>query len=160
MQFNVEAIKRRLADYSELEKDIQNQLERLERLSAKMYGLSSPALTGMPSSGSKSVDKLTYLVSKRDELQSSIDDKIRRRDSDRLYLQNLVNGLSKADERAVIELRYFDGEKWSDVNSIIFGTKDDFDEKEDSYLRRTHMMHGDALIQMARREYETSSRKN
>ena len=54
------------------------------------------------------------------------------------------------DERAVIRIRYIDRENWRTVAKMMFGMNDDFDYREDTYIRRVHKIHGSALLDMAR----------
>ena len=58
--------------------------------------------------------------------------------------------LRNPDEKAVIRMRYFDRASWPEVRDMLFGHKPDFDEKEETYLRRTHRVHESALVNMAK----------
>ncbi|MCD7920675.1 MAG: hypothetical protein LUG45_11540 [Clostridiales bacterium] len=48
-----------------------------------------------------------------------------------------------------MEARYLDGERWNDVNCMLFGGNPDFENREDSYTRRVTRIHGRALEHLA-----------
>ena len=53
------------------------------------------------------------------------------------------------DDKLVIQLRYFDRLGWPEVAETLFGSREDFDDKYDSYMRRTLRIHGTALVELA-----------
>lgn len=46
-------------------------------------------------------------------------------------------------------MRYLDGCRWEEVAEMLFGQRDDYEEKADSFLRRVHKIHGAALGKLA-----------
>lgn len=60
-------------------------------------------------------------------------------------LTTVINALPCAQQRQVILARYMDGQKWPTITTLIFGEKEDFTEKRDSYKRAVYRIHGDAL---------------
>ena len=46
-------------------------------------------------------------------------------------------------------MRYIDRESWNTVAELMFGGREDYEGKEDTYLRRVHKVHGAALQNMA-----------
>lgn len=60
-------------------------------------------------------------------------------------LIKIINALPCVEQRQVVLARYMDGLPWGTVNVIVFGKKDDFDIKRDSYQRRIYRIHGNAL---------------
>lgn len=55
------------------------------------------------------------------------------------------------DQRAVLQMRYLDGCRWLEITEMLFGGDPDyFDERQDSFLRRTHKIHGKALAALAK----------
>jgi len=148
-KYDVDAMKERLYSYRESDKEIDEQIERLERLVSKMSRPGATALSDMPKNHSASTDRMADMVSRKEELESCIKVAIRKRDSERKSIESMLKKLKRADERSVIRMRYFDGVGWNDVNRMMFGRKDDFDEREDSYLRRVHHLHSNAIIHLA-----------
>lgn len=57
----------------------------------------------------------------------------------------IINALPCVDQRQVVLARYIDGMAWGTITAIIFGKREDFDEKQQSYQRRIYRIHGNAL---------------
>lgn len=53
--------------------------------------------------------------------------------------------LEEPNERQVIRLRYIDGFTWTDVCRGLFGRRKDYEERLDTFERRTYKIHGKAL---------------
>jgi hypothetical protein len=60
-------------------------------------------------------------------------------------LIKIINQLPRVEQRQVLLARYMDGQGWQAITAAIFGDRCDFDEKAQSYLRRVHRIHGNAL---------------
>lgn len=149
-RYDVAVVKERLNEYREKERDIDNQIERLERLVAKMTGPGAQAITDMPRAPSATDDRMAELVGQKEELESSIRKSVKEQSEERMEIEKILKRLRHSDERAVIRMRYFDRESWNGVTEMMFGGKADFMGKEDTYLRRVHKIHGSALLNMAR----------
>jgi hypothetical protein len=146
---DVRAVKKRLLAFRDIERDIDNQIERLENLTAKMYSVGSPEMSDMPKGSSVISDRIAANVARKMELEESIRGMIARRDAEQKWLGDILEHIRKPDERAVIQMRYVDSEDWNHVCRMLFGSKWDFNEKEESYLRRTTNLHGRALVSIA-----------
>lgn len=154
-RYDVEAVKQRLTEYLENERDIDNQIERLEHLNARMVGVGAQVLTDMPKSPSVTNDRMAELLGQKEELELAIRAAVTEQSKERQRIEAILKHLRNPDERAVIRMRYFDRSSWPEVRDMMFGHKADFDEKEETYLRRTHRVHGSALVNMARYMEET-----
>ena len=148
--YDVAAVKNRLNRYREKERDIDTQIERLERLEDRLTSIGSPAISDMPKSHGASDDRLVNLIAEKDELESKIRLDIKAQNRAWHEIEDVLDMLTKSDEKAVIRVRYHDRESWSSVSRILFGKRKDFAEKEGSYLRRVHKLHGSALVNLAR----------
>lgn len=148
-KYDVESVKNRLVEYRERERDIDNQIERVERLEMKMTSIGSPVISDMPKAASPSHDKIGSMIAQKEELEICIREDIQKQEKERAEIEIILKQLKHSDERAVIRMRYFDGASWNDVVDMLFGGKTDFLGKEDTYLRRTHKIHGSALLNMA-----------
>lgn len=146
----VATVKKRLEDYRELDKYIQQQIERMENLEAKMYYLKAQVLSDMPKSPNAVSDRTGALVAQHDEMEEKIRGLIAERDQEWAWVKRLLAGIRKANERTVIECRYHDGEKWEKIAQILFGDREDFEDKSESYKRACFRIHGEALMEMAR----------
>ncbi|MCD8398271.1 MAG: DUF1492 domain-containing protein [Lachnospiraceae bacterium] len=147
---DAKSIKTRLLQYREKERDIDNQIERLDALAAKLYGVGSPQITDMPKGSSPSGDRTLSQIARKQKLEEQVKEMINEQADEQKWIESVLGRLSIADEKAVIRMRYIDGEKWDNVSELLFGSKDDYEEKRDSYLRRVTKLHGRALINMAR----------
>lgn len=147
---DVGRIKKLLNDYLEDENEIEKQNERLERINTKLYTVGSPELSTMPKSPTPCEDNVTDLIAKKEVLASKIKELVRKHEEDRRYIEVMIWKLKSSDERAIIQMRYLDKENWQDINFIFFGGKNDYLEKESSYLRRIYYIHGDALCNLQR----------
>lgn len=148
-RYDTDAVKYRLIEYREREKDIDSQTERLDRLEVKIRSVGSPTLSDMPKSPSPPQDRTTALIADKIDLENDIRQAIAEQRKEKEAIETILRKLRHSEERAVIRMRYFDGASWNDVVDMLFGGKDDFLGKEDTYLRRTHKIHGSALLNMA-----------
>lgn len=142
-------VKKWLVRYREREQEIDDQIELVERLQSQMTSTSAKEITGMPRGSSSSGDRLASMVAQKDELETEIRNLIRQREESRRYIEEAVKHLPKAEEKAVIRLRYIGRSSWTEVVAMMFGKNDGFDEKQESYLRRVTKTHGRALEDMA-----------
>lgn len=60
-----------------------------------------------------------------------------------------LRGRGSADMRCIIRCRYIDGFPWSETAEILFGHREDFNERYDTFLRRTHLIHQKALAALS-----------
>lgn len=147
---NVGAVKDWLIEYRNNERDLDNQSERLERLVMKMNSVGTQNLSDMPRTPTRTHDRIGDYLARREELEENIAATIKRQTATRTRIEELLSALKNPDEKAVIRGRYLDCLSWSDVSDLMFGGKPDFIGKEDSYLRRTHKIHGNALYHIAK----------
>ena len=149
-KYNTEAVKEWLKTYPEKLSDIRNMQAQLERLEDKLSSIGSPTLSDMPKAPSRALDKEAELIAQKIDLEREIEQEKANLHNLRLEIEKMMGCLKRANEKAVIRAKYLCEEKWEDVSFIIFGAKEDFLDKEDSYQRRTYMIHGSALLNMAK----------
>ncbi|MCD8105227.1 MAG: hypothetical protein LUF35_09565 [Lachnospiraceae bacterium] len=99
--------------------------------------------------GSPSQDRIGAVLAQKEELSGRIRSMIEAQTNLRHEIERCVGQLRSADEKAVILMRYVDNEKWADISQLLFGGKEDFLDREDSYLRRTSKIHKRALEDLA-----------
>ena len=131
-------IKDRLAAYTAMLRDIDNQLERLDRMEMTM-----PRGSGTPS------DRTGMMVERKMELEEQIDRLKAEEKQERNAIEGLILQLSDPDERAVIRLRYFDRADWESTCGVLFGDRRDYVDRVDAYQNRTYKIHGRALLNLA-----------
>lgn len=145
-----DAIKEKLERFSALQRKIDNQIERLENLTATMGSPSTPNLTGMPSGGGDGTSKTERQVLKKLELQERIRELTKQERQLRQELEAMIDQMEKPDEQIVIEMRYLDRARWWPICAALYSTEPDYDEKADKYLKRTFKLHGSALQTLAK----------
>lgn len=145
-----DAIRKKLERYAAFQRKIDNQIERLENLTATMDSPSTPNLTGLPSGGGDGTSKIERQVIKKTELEEKIRRMIQEERELREELELLIDAMKNPDEQTVIEMRYFDRAKWWPICAALYSAEPDYDEKADKYLKRTFKLHGSALQALAR----------
>lgn len=148
-QYDTDAIKEWLYDYRETERDIDTQVERLDRLDMQMTSVSSPIISDMPRSPSPVYDRAAALVAKKVDLENEIRETMQSQKKKREQIEEILKHIRSSDERGVIRIRYLDRASWYEVTDILFGGKNDYIDKEETYLRRVHKIHGSALQHIA-----------
>ena len=150
-------IKDRLAAYTAMLRDIDNQLERLDRMEMTMASPPGPDLTGMPRGSGTPSDRTGMMVERKMEIEEQIDRLKAEEKQERNAIEGLILQLSDPDERAVIRLRYFDRADWDGICAVLFSDRQDYLERIDSYQNRTYKAHGRALLRMAEILKETEA---
>ena len=153
-----EAIKMRLLQFRDRESDIKSLLDRLDVMEMQMKSISSPSLSDMPKSGSPFHDRMAYMIAVKVDLEAVIQKEQEEQYHIRNDIEAILKKLHKADERAVIRARYLDCtfyhenklSDWSDVAYTLFGNRNDYADKEDSYVRRVHKIHNSALVNLTK----------
>ena len=120
-RYDVAAVKERLNEYREKERDIDNQIERLVRLVTKMSSVGAQTITDMPRSQGTDGDRIGKLVAEKEELEADIRSDERDQKEEWSKIEAILSKLKHSDERAVIRIRYHDRESWSTVAEVIFG---------------------------------------
>lgn len=140
-----DAVKGWLKTYPEKLNDIRNMQAQLERIEDKLSSVGTSTLSDMPKAPSKAADKEAELIVQKIDLEREIEQEQVNVHKLRLEIEKVMSRLKKSNERAVIRARYLCEEEWTDISFILFGAKADFTDKEESYLRRVHYIHKDAL---------------
>lgn len=142
-------MKQRLIEYKELNADIENSIERLERLEEKMYSISPQMFSDIPRGSVSSNNKFLNLIEKKDELERKIRTLIEKRDTESMLLEKIVDSLKKSNEKAVIYLRYFDDEEWEKIIEMLFGDCKNFERNYDCYRQKVFRLHSSAIANMS-----------
>ena len=127
--------------------------ERLDALRSRAEAPRGSNLDGIPHAGSFADDKLGALVAQIEELTAEnarLWNRVGELRREREAAIRRIEGRGYAELRAVLSLRYIDGESWNDLCFALYGGKEDFSEREDSYLRRAYKLHGKALYELSK----------
>ena len=131
IQPSIEEIKRRLSQYSAIRVELDNLLERLERLRSEE---TLPAMR--PSSGSKPTggtgDRQERSIIRRMEYEERHGPEIEAKRAELQYIENSINAVADPMERMVLRIRYTESQNakptpWRDVAIAIY--KDNSDSK-------------------------------
>ena len=142
-------IKERLGKYTRLLREIDNQYERLGRMEMTMAAPPGPDMTGMPRGSGTPTDRTGMMVLRKMELEEQIEERLAEEREERTALEAMIQQVENPDERAVLRLHYFDRADWDGICAVLFGDRQDYLERIDSYQNRTYKAHGRALLRMA-----------
>lgn len=145
-----DAIKEKLQYYVTLQRRIDNQIERLDNLSQSASAPSSPNLTGMPSGGSNRSGIPERQALRKLELQEEINALMAEEKRLGKNLKGLVKKMENPDEQTVIQMHYFDQERWWPICEALYSKKRDYEWNQKKYLKKTFKLHGSALQSLAK----------
>lgn len=149
-KYDIEGLKNRLCAYKEIRQDISNQRERLDQLEMRITSVGGQVLSDMPKAPSPVPDRIADMIAIKIDLENDIKTMEEKATSERKWIEKLVSCLSKANEKAVIRMRYIDAFAWYDIAAALFGGIADYNDRSDSYLRRIFNLHGNALYRIAK----------
>lgn len=148
----VEDLRRWLESYRERQQDLAACYERLERLESKLTSPRSAALSGLPGAAAPDPDRLTFPVAELQELQEETKKQAAALQDLRHRIEGavrLIDGPGWPNRRAVLRMRYLDGEQWEVIAQLLFRRDPDFQTKQDSYVRRAFKIRKAALRKLA-----------
>lgn len=148
----VENLRRWLESYRERQRDFEATRERLERLEARLTSPRSAALTGLPGAAVSDPDRLALPLAELEELRAEIKKQSAELRDLRHRIEGaicLIDGPGWPNMRAVLRMRYLDGEKFETIAQLLFWRDLDFLAKQDSYLRRAFKLRKTALRALA-----------
>lgn len=138
-------IKKRLLEYMDAERYLDCQIERLRALESKMYSIGSPELSDMPKGSLVIKDRIGQMVAKKEEIENEIGGLIVKQNGERVWVQAILDRMTRSDEKVIMQIRYLDGNSWTKVAEQMYGKRMDFDERKESYLRQCTRIHSRAL---------------
>ena len=138
------------AEYTTLQL-LRNELEEVDAISKSV---SSLTMDDMPH-GTTTPDRTGRLAARVVDLLQQIEDQERRCKAIEAETLQMIASMPRKTEnecrqQGVLRLRYVNLLPWRTITRILFGNMADFDEKTESFLRRTTRLHGQAL-----RSFET-----
>lgn len=126
--------------------------ERLDTLRSRAESARTASLSGLPHAAGETIDRVGVIVAHIEELAEE-NARLWKRASElrreREAAIKQIHGHGWPEQRAVLRLRYIDLETWNDLTFALFGSKKDYVEREESYLRRAYKIHGKALYELA-----------
>ena len=149
----IESLKRWLESYQERQQDFEATCERLERLESKLTSPRSAALSGVPGATVSDPDRLAHALAELEDLRTENRKRAEALRDLRHRIEGavrLIDGPDWANQRAVLRMRYIDGEQWGTIAQLLFWRDPDFSIKQDSYIRRVYKIRKAALRTLAR----------
>lgn len=149
----VETLKRWLESYRERWMDLDSSYERLERLESKLTSPRSAALTGLPGAAAPDPDRMTFTVAELEEMRKATAEQSAELRDLRHRIEGsirLIDGPGWPNCRAVLRMRYLDGERWETIAQLLFWRDPDFLLKQESYIRRTFKIRKAAFRALAK----------
>ena len=124
--------------------------ERARELRSQVESARVSNLDGMPHHQPFSTDRIGRVLGQIEELEQQAHSAWNIAAGLYDELQQDINSLSSPNLRTVLCARYLDLLTWERVTVVLFGNKEDFERKSDSYLRQAFKLHGTALAELAR----------
>ena len=129
---------------------------RLELYDEKSRAAPTAKLDGMPHGKGIAPDQTAHFAQLVLDTLDRLDTAQAAAEAARAKVEGLIYSILPDSPTAirkisVLELRYLDGLKWPDVSRGLFGTAEDFDERTESYLRRTTALHQDAIAELSKK---------
>lgn len=141
-----------LCRYGDEQQNLGYIYDRLNTLRSKAESARTSQLDGMPHGGGFATDRTGALLAQIEELEAEAADIQEQAEIIRHEIEAAVKQISGPrypDQRAIIRLRYVDLMSWPDVAEALFGDLPRYWDNPDSFLRRTHRLHGEALAALS-----------
>ena len=138
-----------LKAYMRNEQIIDEELEKLRTLRARMTSVGAQQLSDMPKAPSSNPDKMAEMVIRADELENSIRERMKIQDIDRNAIESLADQLGD-NQKMIITYRYLYGKKWTDIVQMMYGKESGYFQKMKTFSKRIYREHEKALTEMAR----------
>lgn len=147
-----QAVKLWLQDYREAVRDSEALNARLEALRSKIGSARTSSLDEMPHTtgfvdSRVEIDMVRLEQLEQEAAAARVHALELYRERDAAIRQ--ISGPGWPDQRAVLQTRYLDIESWTGVAEVLFGQRDDYEDRQESFLRRVHKIHGLALAVLA-----------
>lgn len=148
----IAAVKEWLSDMRQLQSSYEQLVERYCQLKEATTSPRSAVPDGMPHGSTNPVDKIGAAVAKLEALRAKVERAAARANALYTEIDNAIDqitGTNWAVKRSVLQCRYLDSMTWEEITEMLFGQKQDFDLRLDTYQRRTFYYHGEALAALA-----------
>lgn len=127
---------------------------RLERLRERAESPPGPVLDGLPRTRARP-DRIGDLLARIDECKADLEAAQAEAATLRQEIKKKITAIpsdsvARERQRTVLQARHLDGETWGGVAWCLFGDREDFDDKTESYTRQCHRIHGEALQELSK----------
>lgn len=141
-------VKEWLSRYAVAAREVALLRARADAIRDRAASPSSHTLDGMPRSPGFEGDRLGEVIGIADVIERQVAEKEAQaveayREIDATIQQ--ISGKHATERKFILQCRYLDRMDWPDVIFLLFGDKDDFGDREDSFTRRAYNIHKEAL---------------
>lgn len=143
-----QAIKERLNAHRELLEKLATLRQELEFAEESFGSPRAIDYSGMPHGSGDGTSPTERVVLRKIALEEKVRQKEEEIANNWLTLEPFVEKLAPA-ETLVINLRYYYGADWKEINQRLYGKRKDFEEKIDRYMDKVFKTHGRALLNLA-----------
>lgn len=145
---STDQVKEWLSRYAVAAREVALLRARADAIRDRATSPASPTLDGMPRSPGFEGDRLGEVIGIADVIERQVAEKEAQaaeayREIDATIQQ--ISGKHATERKFILQCRYLDRMDWPDVIFLLFGEKDDFGDREDSYGRRAYNIHKAAL---------------
>ena len=152
LSMTADAVRTWLSRYSNTLRERDLLAERLDMMELKAYGTRTATLDGLPRAPSPDphyMDAQTaLLVSTKTKLET-VERRLVELQAEYAEAFDQIPEPKRAEKVTILETRYIMGLQWGEVTQMLYGSKDDYLDKEDSYMRRVHKYHHTAIEDLA-----------
>ena len=133
-----------LIEHRKLKRELLDEIKRLNYINLDKASIASPQVTGMPR-GSSTGDPTANDAIKASDQEAYVYSLKLKVDSCEHVIESYVRRLSDEKYKQVIRLRYLSALDWDDVLIQMYGDKQNFYLKQESYKRRMYGVHRKAV---------------
>ena len=141
-------VKAWLRRYADLLREVELLRARADAIRSRATSPPTSALDGLPRSPGFEGDRLGGVIGTADVIERQVAEK--EAQAAEIYQEidaviGQIKGKHAAERKFPLQCRYLDLMDWPDVIFLLFGDKDDFGDREDSFTRRAYSIHKAAL---------------
>lgn len=114
-----DAVKEWLQAYKKAEEEIDERLEQIRELRARITGIKAQEITDMPKAP-RVGDPMEEYVIRLEELEGNLEREMRDHERDRMALMKLIHNIRPKDQREIIKCRYLFGMKWPKIQVRVY----------------------------------------
>ena len=142
-----------LSRFLDNEAELDRLEDRIEGLRSQLEAPSSPSLTGMPHGGGYEADRIGRSLARIEALEAQHKELLAK---SRLLHKEIGAAIIQIKRvirkwpprKVILEMRYLDCLEWDEINQVLWSKYDDYDDRYDTYTRKTFRFHAEALEAM------------
>jgi len=143
-----EEVKNWLGRYRELSQDADHIEQRIESLRSRLENPGAANLSDTPKApgfeGDRLGQQLAVIGDLEEELKAVLTERWGIYEETEAAIRQ-ITGRGAADKKALLRSRYIDLTPWPDIAFQFYGDRADYSDREDTYIRNCHRLHGAAI---------------